>query len=137
MNKTLVVLLDDDGGMMYNNRRQSRDRELISELMQSVSGTVHIAQYSNQLFLTYPDRISVCEDPLGQCGDGGICLIEDPRLIRSLDGVSTLIIYRWGKLYPKDLSFSYSPECEGFTLAEESNLVGSSHDKIWKGIYKR
>ena len=137
MNKTLVALLDDGGGMMYNDRRQSRDRELISELMQSVSGTVHIAQYSTQLFLPYPDRIKVCEDPLGQCGDGGICFIEDPRLIPSLSEVSTLIIYRWGKLYPKDLSFGYDPDKEGFTLTEESELVGSSHDKIWKGIYKR
>lgn len=137
MKKILAVVLDDANGMMYNNRRQSRDRLLIQDLADSFTSEILIAPYSEQLFKDFAHRIKVSDSPLADCPDGGVCFIEDPRLIPSIDCVDTIVIYRWLKLYPNDLSLPFSIEDSGFTLAQEYEFVGSSHDKIWKGIYRR
>ena len=43
----VIVCLDDKGGMTFNNRRQSRDRVLIADVVKMADGSkIFISQYS-------------------------------------------------------------------------------------------
>ena len=132
---TLAVCLDDMKGMLYNHRRQSRDRLLYADLLAHSEGALTVAPYSRSLFPA-DAPVTVAESPLDAVKDG-YAFIEEPRLINSLDKVERVIVYGWLKLYPRDESFPFDLEREGFKLVGESELVGSSHDKIWKGIYEK
>ena len=47
----LIVCLDERKGMMFNNRRQSRDRVLIDNMIKMVGDDkLYIAPYSESLF---------------------------------------------------------------------------------------
>ena len=132
---TLAVCLDDMKGMLYNHRRQSRDRLLYADLLAHCDGALTVAPYSKSLFPA-DTPVAVDESPLDSVNDGFV-FIEEPRLIGSLDKVERVIVYGWLKLYPRDECFPFDLEREGFKLVGESELVGSSHDKIWKGIYEK
>ena len=47
----VIVCVDDNNGMMFNNRRQSRDRILIEDVVKNVvGGNLLMAPYSAPLF---------------------------------------------------------------------------------------
>ena len=47
----VIVCVDDNNGMMFNNRRQSRDRILIEDVVKNViGGNLLMAPYSEPLF---------------------------------------------------------------------------------------
>lgn len=135
---TVAVCVDDQNGMGFGDRRQSRDRELISDFMQECSSekTICIGEYSRGLFESYP-QVTVLDDLLAQCPDGGVCFAELQLLKPFLEEIETLILYRWNRLYPADLYFDLQPEKNGFFLTSSCDFVGSSHDKITKEIYRK
>ena len=130
---TLFLCLDDNGGMMFGGKRQSRDRVQISNMLSLCDGKLNITPYSESLFKDTPDKVCICTDTLS----GGSWFIEDGRIIKSLDGVSTLVIYKWNRAYPADVKFSFSPADEGFELTETFEFAGSSHENITRETYKR
>lgn len=133
---TVAVCLDDEEGMIFNNRRQSRDRVLIAELLDSTEGKIYIHPYSLLLFGDN-ERIVVSDDPLGECTDGAIAFIEQLPIKPYIDSVGSFIVYRWNRLYPAEKYFDIDLEKEGFKLETKKEFVGSSHDNIEKGIYRR
>ncbi|MBQ7363761.1 MAG: ribonuclease Z [Clostridia bacterium] len=133
---TVAVCLDDEGGMMFNNRRQSRDRVLIAELLSSTEGRIVIHPYSAMLFGD-SERVFISENPLEDAAEGDICFIEQLPIAPLLSYVGRFIIYRWNRLYPRDKSFDVDVASAGFSLLSETEFVGSSHEKITKGIYER
>ena len=122
---------------MFNKRRQSRDRVLIKELIDSTVGKIYIGEYSRLLFEPYPDRVKICKDPAKECADGGICFIENTPIKPYLKDAERFIIYNWNKKYPYDVEVGFDVENEGFKKVAESEFVGSSHEKITKGVYER
>ena len=59
----LIVCLDEKGGMTFNHRRQSRDRVLIEDLLQTVGeGRLWMAPYSELLFAETKKKLSMMED---------------------------------------------------------------------------
>lgn len=130
---TLFLCLDDNGGMMFGGRRQSRDRLQLADMLALCSDRLRITPYSEPLFKDHTDKIEVC----GSVLSGGSWFIEDGRLIKNLDGVETLILYKWNRIYPADVKFGFIPKSEGFTLTEITEFEGSSHDKITRETYKR
>jgi hypothetical protein len=136
-NLTVVVCIDDRGGMMFNKRRQSRDRVLIQELVESVEGKIYINSYSTLLFESHTDRVEINENPLKECPSGAVCFIENLTLAPHLMDISTLIVYKWNKKYPSDVRLDIDIKKEGFKLLKTKEFQGSSHDKITKEIYIR
>lgn len=130
---TAILCLDDDGGIAFNKRRQSRDRLLIDEICKSYDN-IYIDEYSLPLFAGHESSVTVCGEPLAECADGGVCFIERTCPQEWLDEISRLVIYRWNRRYPADISFSLSDAC-GFKLNERREFVGSSHEKITKEVY--
>ena len=130
---TLFLCLDDNGGMMFGGKRQSRDRILISDMLSLCPEKLNITPYSETLIKDYSDKVSVNTDILS----GGNWFIEDGRLIDDISGVSKIVIYKWNRVYPADVKFSFNPEEEGFELAEIYEFPGSSHENITRETYIR
>lgn len=135
-NLTGVVCLDDRGGLAFNNRRQSRDRLLIKNLCEGCEGKIYIDAYSLPLFSEYAERVKVLENPIADCPDGAVYFFEREAPRQLLSECKTLIVYRWNRTYPYDVAFDLSM-LDTFDLKEEYEFVGSSHEKITKGIYER
>ena len=134
---TVAVVLDDNEGMLLFGKRQSKDRVMIAEFVNSVGAeNICVSPFSKRLFEAYKG-VKYADFPISECKDGGACFIENEPLAPHTDVIGTLIIYRWNRLYHSDVKFDIKPlEC-GFKLESVSEFVGSSHDKITKEVYRR
>ena len=132
----VAVCVDEFGGMLFNGRRQSRDRVLISDLLDFAGDKkIIINDFSLSLFKDYLDRIILSPSPLNEAGENAVCFIENLPLADYKDKIETLVIYRWNREYPSDKKLDVSPEALGLKLISSSDFVGSSHKKITKEIY--
>ena len=134
---TVVVCLCDRGGITFNKRRQSRDRLLIEDLCKTAEGKIYIEEYSLPLFSGHEDCVEVIDSLPTDVPSGGIIFTEKVSPDSFLSDISRLIIYRWGKKYPFDLSFTTQPESVGFSKVLEYEFVGHAHEKITKGVFER
>lgn len=134
---TVAVTVDDKMGIAFNKRRQSRDKVLIEDLCKKTEGNIYVSPYSAPLFEAYPDRIKVVDDPLTDCPDGACCFVEMTSLSEYTDSIFKLIVYYWNRLYPSDKRLGIDIEKCGFKMTAKYEFVGSSHDKITKGIYQK
>lgn len=130
----LFICIDDNNGMMFNERRQSRDKVLNEKVLSIVGeNRLFVLPYSEKLFKDA--NITVSENPLADCEQGGFCFFEGK--IESLSNVETLYIFCWNREYPSDVFFSLSPEENGFSLSESEDFEGSSHEKITLKVFRR
>ncbi len=132
-----VVCLDDLNGMMFNSRRQSRDRLLIGDLLSLVgTGILWMAPYSLSLFPDDPGcRIEACDDFLEKAGAGEFAFVEDRDLTPYNDRTEEIVVYRWNKLYPRDMTFPL--DLSMWTSDSAKEFPGYSHEIITREIYKR
>ena len=132
----LVVCLDERKGMLFNNRRQSRDRLLIEDLLNNKGDTpLYIAPFSKALFTKYPDAVIEVEDPLTAAGAGDYVFNEHLDASPHLDRITSVIIYHWNRHYPSDMTFNL--DMSAFHLSSTTEFVGSSHEKITKEVWIR
>ena len=135
---TIAVCLCDRGGMLFNNRRQSRDRILIADLIELASGhKFFISNFSLKLFDNYLDRVTVSENPLSEAEKSDFVFVENLALAPMFDKIDKMVIYRWNRAYPADFYLDMPPENNGFELKSTVDFEGSSHEKITKEIWQR
>ena len=134
---TVVVCVDDRGGMTFNGRRQSRDKVLCEDIINSLGEgeRLCISAYSRILFENFTSRVVICDALLENAGKTDVCFVEDRDISLYLLRIDRLIIYRWNRHYPADTYFEIIPENENFCLAASKEFCGSSHEKITKEIY--
>jgi hypothetical protein len=131
----LIVCLDERKGMMFNNRRQSRDRVLIDNMIKMVGDDkLYIAPYSESLFENKEIKLKVKKNPL-KAADENWCFIENLPVAEYKDEIETVVIYHWNRHYPGD--FFFDLELDSYTLESSEELVGSSHEKITKEIWNK
>ena len=133
----VAVTLDNDGGVAFNKRRQSRDRNLISDLCLKNDGYIYVNPYSAPLFADFEDRIRVVASPINDCPDGELAFIECENLGEHVESISELTVYLWNRDYPSDKKLGIDVTAAGFKMSAKYEFVGSSHEKITKGIYKK
>jgi len=134
----LIVCLDDNKGMMFNDRRQSRDRVLIDDVVCMAKGKrLYIAEYSKTLFEGIDANIVIDDGMLDVAEEGDLCFVENKSLCAYACRAEEIIIYRWNRSYPYDLAFDVDMKKEGFEIVSSEDIAGYSHDKITKEIYKR
>ena len=127
----IIICLDDNGGMLFNNRRQSRDRVVCEDVVKNLNGEkLFISPFSQILFENYKDDVLACEDFLTK---GRVCFVENQVL--SSCNADEVIVYRWNRVYPSD--FYCDIDFSKYSLAEQAEIEGFSHEKITKEIYKR
>ena len=124
----LIVCLDDNKGMMFNNRRQSRDRGRIENVLEYCKGEkLYTNEYSSKLF---PEKFVEIFDSMEEIGNG-YCFAENFTV--NEDALEEIIVYKWNRVYPADVHFNIS--LENWNLTETVDFEGSSHDKITREIY--
>ena len=58
----IILCLDDNNGMLFNNRRQSRDRVLVEDIINNLQGEkLNIFEFSKALFEDFSDKICIAE----------------------------------------------------------------------------
>ncbi len=126
----LIVCLDDNNGMMFNNRRQSRDRVLIENVLEYCKGKkLYTNEYSSKLF---PENSVEIIENTREIGNG-YCFAENFTV--NEDSVEEIIVYKWNRVYPADVHFNI--DLRNWKLTETLDFEGSSHDKITRETYVR
>ena len=134
----IIVCLDDYGGMLFNSRRQSRDRLLIEDVMSNLGDKkLYISEYSKILFEAYEGRYEIVNDFSNISDDNSVCFVENVSVRPYLDRISTVTVYNWNRVYPRDFVFDINLEKEGFSLMSSYEFKGYSHDNIRKEVYER
>ena len=127
----IAVCVDDNMGMLFNSRRQSRDRELIKDFVETANNNnIYIKPFSKILFEEY--KVIIDNNMLNNAQENDFCFLENESILPYIDKVNELIIYRWNRNYPYDFCFEIP---ENFSLKESTEFKGSSHEKITKEIY--
>ncbi len=135
---TVFVCVSDGGGMMFAGRRQSRDKAVTADIVKlAESGVLFLSEYSEKLFSESDISLIVAPVPCESAGDGDFVFAEAGGLMPYKDRVDTLVIYRWNRKYPYDISLDIDPMREGMRLAETLDFVGNSHEKITREIWRR
>lgn len=130
----VIICLDDNGGMLFNNRRQSRDKEVLKDIINNLKGKkLHISPFSEKLFADYSENVIVDEDFLNEASENDVCFVENNAL-KDVSGISEITVYKWNRIYPSDLKCDI--DFSLYTLVESVDFKGFSHDKITKETYK-
>lgn len=125
-----IVCLDQKNGMYFNERRQSRDRYVIRDILDMTKESVlYINSYSEELFGNQRNKYIVSDDYFSDVKENDYCFIENHVLDQS--SVNKLIVYRWDKVYPSD----YKPDMSKWKLINTMVFMGYSHDEITKEVY--
>ena len=131
----LIICLDERNGIMFNHRRQSRDEQVIFDILNHIGDNkLHIRNYSASLF---PEgaTITVSNDPVANCGVHDYCFLEDINPSAVIDQFSELVIYRWNRHYPADAVFS--ADLSAFHKVLTQDFTGRSHKNITKEVYQK
>lgn len=130
----VIVCVDQNNGMMFNNRRQSRDRYVVKNIIEYIgSNILRMNGYSAELFKDISGNICVEEQFLDNAGADDYCFVENCH-IYDYD-IEELILYRWDKKYPSDFKLKIKPE--KYTLKSTLEFQGYSHEKIIREVYVR
>lgn len=129
----IALCVSNDNGMLFNNRRQSRDRVLIEDLLKETDKKIYISTFSSDLF---DEENVICTDNLLSCAsDDKLCFIENIPLNNYINEITEIIIYNWNRDYPSD--FWLDIDLSEFELISSVDFVGSSHEKITKNHFRR
>ncbi len=132
----VIVCLDKEKGMMFRNRRQSRDRVVVDDIIEMCKeGLVYMNAYSQPLFEKYPQKIAVTEDFLEKAEKEDFCFVENSSLEPWEQQIDQIIVYWWNRSYPQDRTFDLN--LETWTLVQQEEFQGFSHETITKEIYER
>lgn len=132
----VIVCLDDNNGMLFNNRRQSRDKKVLDDIFSLVGDKkLFIAGFSEKLFSEYGGELVVDDSFLNIADNADFCFVENCCLQSSLEKIEKIIVYKWNRVYPAD--FVCDIDFSLFSISEETELVGNSHEKITRLIYER
>ena len=128
---TLYICLDDRKGLTFNNRRQSRDRAVLEDILSRCRGKLVIDPFSEKL-------IREAEIPyvlLPETGEDFFA--ETIPSDDMLEQTQKLVIYRWNRHYPADVRWDPDLDALGFVLRETADFPGTSHEKITREVYER
>lgn len=129
-----IACVDLKNGMLFNDRRQSSDRVVRQDILQMLDGReLWMNSYSYGQFQNDEGNYIVDEAFIQKAGLGDYCFVETNDL--SDVKIEKLILYRWDKIYPADMKMKVN--MEEWTLTEQSDSEGYSHEKITKEVYER
>lgn len=132
----IVVCLDEENGMLFNGRRQSQDRALRADLLESVGDApLWMNGYSARQFADASDRLQVDDAFLQNAGSGAWCFVEEALPPEIWPAVESVTVYRWHRRYPADVTFSFPDNA--WSLQESRDFPGYSHERITKEVYAR
>lgn len=130
----VFICLDDRNGMLFNHRRQSRDREVIQDMLDSLDGKpLYIRPYSQVLFQGWEEAVRVVKEFWETAPAEKACFIEDLPLAPFAGEIRTLTVYRWNRRYPADVFLDVN--LSGWRRVSCWEFPGHSHERISKEVY--
>lgn len=130
----IIICLDDNNGMMFNRRRQSRDQEVIKDIVKLTgNGRLWVTEYSAKLFSDIEVQIS--SEPWKTAESKEYCFIEEIDPVKILEKTERIVVYKWNRVYPADVKCSI--DFTELQFIEETEFPGCSHEKITRQIYKK
>ena len=131
----MIVCLDDKDGMLFNRRRQSADAAVCSRILEIAEGKpLFMNGYSAKLFADI-DKIHIREDFLDKMESDDWAFVENCDVLPYLQSVKTLVIFRWNRIYPRDMVFPMAQLSSHFRKQETAKFPGASHDVITEERY--
>ena len=127
---TIILCLDNKNGISFNNRRHSKDKILIEDVIKH--DNICIRENSKILFSNHQVRII---NNISDLPADAVYFHEITNPENIIDLFDTIIIYRWNRHYPSDIQFNFKTDLYKKILEED--FIGSSHDKITKEIWRR
>lgn len=130
----VILCLDDKNGMMFNNRRQSKDKFVIQDILKLVDGKkLFISSYSESLFQGLESKLIIDDNFLNNAAEEDYCFVENNNLKDFSEKIEKIIVYKWNRIYPSDLKLEIT--IQDWNLIDSFEFVGNSHDKITREVY--
>lgn len=130
----VILCLDDKKGMMFNNRRQSKDKFVIQDILKLVDGKkLFISSYSESLFQGLESNLIIDDNFLNNVAKEDYCFVENNNLKDFSEKIEKIIVYKWNRIYPSDLKLEIT--IQDWNLIDRFEFVGNSHDKITREVY--
>ena len=126
----LAVCVDDKMGLQFNRRRQSRDSAVVADILAQAE-PVWIHPFSEKLFA---GKAVADEAWLSKAGAGEWCFCEDRSYLEHIDKIEKIVLYRWNRVYPRDMVFEFPGL---WKLAERTEFGGSSHEISTREVYTK
>ncbi len=130
----LIVCVDDNLGMMFNHRRQSRDRVVSEDIIESLQGRLFIEESAEVLFSD--ENYIATNIKIENLNEKDSYFIESAISEDLINKVTSITLYRWNRVYPADVYFDKQLLTK-FKLISTKELVGYSHECITKESYIR
>lgn len=128
---TLYLCLDDRNGLQFNHRRQSRDAAVLEDIRSQLTGNLLIHPFSEKL-------IRETEIPYVLPPETAADFFaEDVPAEEMLKKTKKIVLYRWNRHYPSDVTWEPDLASMGFALTETIEFPGTSHEKITREVYVR
>lgn len=122
--------------MSFNKRRVSRDKAVTADIESYVGDEALFAEpYSAELFSEASLNIILSQAPESLAEDNDFVFLETRSPAPFANLASELIIYRWNRRYPYDVSLGFTPEKLSFRLESSLDFAGNSHEKITREVY--
>lgn len=133
----IIACVDDRMGMMFGGRRQSQDRFLRERIVQLTSKSkLWMNHYSAKQFKEINvANINCSDDFIHNATSGDFCFVEDLSVSEIENSIEKIILYKWNRTYPFDLSFDI--DLSNWTIVEANDFEGYSHEKITEEVYIR
>ena len=120
--------------MTFFGKRQSQDRIQREHMMKLIGDNrLWVSNYSKSLFENH-SNIIVDDNFFERAEVSDYCFVEDKEI--NLSSCSTIVLYKWNRLYPADKFFDHDLKKLGYKLVSKCDFVGSSHEKITEEIYE-
>lgn len=130
----VILCLDNKNGMMFNNRRQSKDKVVIQDILKLVDGKkLFISSYSESLFQGLESNLIIDDNFLNNVAKEDYCFVENNNLKDFSEKIEKIIVYKWNRIYPSDLKLEIP--IQDWNLIDSFEFAGNSHDKITREVY--
>lgn len=132
-----IICLDEQNGMAFNHRRQSKDQEVMKDMLEeSKDKLLYMNAYSYGMFKEMrASHIKVSENFLEEAGSSDFCFIEREGLLPYLLNIEKIVVYKWNRRYPTDIYLDI--HLDEWKKIETKDFAGYSHERITKEIYIR
>lgn len=131
----VIICVDDALGIMFNNRRQSKDIVLTRKIAEITKNhKLWMNTYSEELFSEVENsNVNTADDFLSEAAKGDYCFVEGVALKPYEKWIEKLIVFKWNREYPSDVSLDI--DLSVWKLTETEEFVGNSHKLITREVY--
>lgn len=133
---SVFICVDEKMGLLFREKRLSRDRQVIHDIVEIAHSPIYIESYSAVLFNGLCDDFVIKECLEPQLTKNYCCFLENMQINNFIHSADEVIIYSWNRIYPSDFFLDVDFIKYNFKNVSTHDFKGHSHDKITRRIFK-